>query len=261
MTKPKKRNFVRHPDDQGIDEIRFCAPIPGTVVPNTYEEAEEHAILKIAVVERYKTSDLSGDEWRFASSLYSREPHRRDWRRISDYGRLQNAPAFVYPELYGDFVSGKWTEEFAARKVGAITFSWKGYPIWSTSYAGEPSDLLVAAAHLPFAWMQAGDQGCDPTPLKALCCQPGCSDPHVSVYRLLRRYCSEGKPHDPIDRWVDVRGFCGKHLRRGDCGLDDADTNYVVVSGPGPDGNEPDPNVTKEALRAPPIVMEPGDLA
>src|SRR5207237_1236850 len=31
------------------------------------------------------------------------------------------------------------------------------------------------------------------------------------------------------------RAFCRKHLRRGDAGLDDADDNYEVVSGPGPD--------------------------
>jgi hypothetical protein len=254
-----KLNFQRHRDDQGIDEILICSPVPERVVPHDIAEARAHAFLKIAIVERYKTSGLSGNEWRFSSSLYAREERRSDWRRISDYGQLQWAPAWFYPEMYGDFEAGKWTAEFAARKVGAIAFSWKGLPVWSTSHDGKAVPLLVAAGHLPFAWAQAGDQGSDPTPLKELCCQPGCARPLVSIYRLKQRYCQAGHKTDPLTHGgqVEVRGFCGDHLRRGDCGLDDADDNYEVVSGPGPDGHEPNPNVVKEAAFGGTIEMSP----
>lgn len=279
MAKRKKKGrvvernvFTRHPDDKGIDEILFVAPVPERVVPRDYDEALRHAFLKLAVVERYKTSGLSGDEWRFSAALYMREQHREDWRMISSgYGRLEWATHHIYPELYGDLQTGKWTmDDLLGRKVGAITFGWKGHPIYSASYDGQPTDLLVAAGHLPLAWSQAGDQGCPTEPLNRLCCQPGCREPHVSVYRLLNRFCYAGhksnatssiKTQDGITHVSNsVRGFCQKHLRRGDCGLDDADANYVLVSGPGPKGNEPDPSVVKEALQAPPIHLDPEDL-
>lgn len=34
------------------------------------------------------------------------------------------------------------------------------------------------------------------------------------------------------------RRFCMVHLRRGDCDFEDADSNYVVVDGPGPNEAE-----------------------
>ncbi len=254
-----KRFFCRHEDDYGIDEVLFVAPVPKTVVPINREEALAHAFLHLAIIERYKTSGLSGNEWRFGAGLYVREEHRADWRLVSTYIDLKGAMAFVYPELYGDFITGKWTAAIVTRKVGAITFSWKGHPVWSSSYDGAPTDLLVAAGHLPFAWIQSGDHGSDPSPLKTLCAQPGCANPHVSVYRLKKRYCHQGHATDPVFS-EDVRGFCAKHLRRGDCGLDDADANYEVVSGPGPDGHEPNPDVVKQAVMGPPIVLPPEAL-
>jgi hypothetical protein len=35
----------------------------------------------------------------------------------------------------------------------------------------------------------------------------------------------------PAGLQVDCRAFCQMHRRRGDCGLDDADANYLHVSG------------------------------
>lgn len=267
---PERQSFQRHEDDQGVDEILFVAPVPGTIVPQNVDEAQRHAVLRIALIERYKTSGLSGDEWRFSTGLYRREDADAEWELISTEATLDSMCAALYPSLYGDFQSMKWGHEFFKQKIGAIAFSWKGHPIWSASYEGEALDLMVSVGHAPWAWLQACGQGCDPSPLKELCCQPGCVSPLVSVYQLQHRYCREGHKSEASHSYTkhneektvvsDVRGFCAKHLRRGDCGLDDADENYVVLRGPGPDGHEPDPLVVKEALRAPPIHISPEDL-
>jgi len=261
MTKTEtRRRFVRHRDDLGVDEILFVAPVPGTVVPTTVDDAERHAVLRIALVERYKTSGLSGNEWRFSVGLYRREDAGAEWELISTEMTLDSMCAALYPSLYGDFQAMKWPHEFFKQKIGAIAFSWKGHPVWSASYEGQATDLMVAAGHLPWAWIQAGDRGCDPGPLEALCCQPGCAEPHVSVYRRLKGYCRAGHADEPRAGSDEVRGFCARHLRRGDSDLDDSDENYAVVSGPGPEGHEPDPAVVRPAKMAPPIFIDPADM-
>lgn len=237
----ERMNFSRHPDDRGIDEVLL---VEGAGVPNTVDEARSRAILKIGLIERYKTSGLSGDEWRFSAGLYLRGAVR--WDLISHQtGSLEGECASLYAELFGDFCAGKRPSLYS-KKIGAVTFQWKGHPIYSASYDVRAVDLLVACGHVPWALLLAGDQGCDPEPLKRLCCQPGCAEPLVSIYKIRKCYCQSGHPSEPLG--LDVRGFCAKHLRRGDCGLDDADANYEVVSGPGPDGNEPDSRVVKSSV-------------
>lgn len=68
-----------------------------------------------------------------------------------------------------------------------------------------------------------------------VCFQPGCAEKATTVYRLKKVYCDEGHAHEP-DEWSEYRrAFCARHARRGDCALEDADVNYEVVSGGGPD--------------------------
>ena len=226
----EKPYFVRHPHDCGIDEVLFVSE-----PAKTTKQARKHAFLRLAIIERYKTSEMSGDEWRFSSGLYMRK--QESWELLSTGGIIESHCAQLYPELYGDLASGKMPKELAARMVASVAFSWKGHPVYSASHDGKPVPLLVAAGHLPWAWLLAGDNGSDPEPLNRLCCQPGCATPHVSIYRLKRQYCREAHPSDPP--FMMVRGFCAKHLRRGDCAFDDSDSNYEVMSGPGPDGHEP----------------------
>src|SRR5690606_14143687 len=125
------------------------------------------------------------------------------------------------------------------RRAAAIAFAWKGLPVWSASYDGEPTDLLVACGHLPSALIRAGEEGAHHHgALSRLCCQPGCREPLVSVYRRMKEYC--GQCGSEKETWKPKhRGSCAAHMPSGDCALDDADRNYEVVSGPGPDGNEP----------------------
>jgi len=149
--------YERHDDDEYVDEI------------------------VIRTVPRWKTSGMSGDEWR---------------------------------------VSGR------------VTIKRKGHTILETSF----QKIGSAVAMLPGLLLTLLEQD-QVTRLPdavdhALCFQPGCDKPAVSIYRLKYDYCQRGQKHD-VHR--DTRlAFCQAHLQRGDCGLKDADDNYEVVSGPGP---------------------------
>jgi len=56
------------------------------------------------------------------------------------------------------------------------------------------------------------------------CDQEGCHEKPTVFYELKKRYCREGHESEPIG--VEVRAFCDKHSKRGDCRLDDADVKY-----------------------------------
>lgn len=60
------------------------------------------------------------------------------------------------------------------------------------------------------------------------CDQEGCSAHATVKYRKIADYGRDGnktEPHRP-----SFRCFCERHKTRGDCGLDDADSNYVVAA-------------------------------
>ena len=66
------------------------------------------------------------------------------------------------------------------------------------------------------------------------CGQPGCSQLAHVFYGLKARYCNEGHktelPPSYAPTQVDVIGFCHQHKHRGDCGLEDSDSNYFPVT-------------------------------
>ena len=63
-----------------------------------------------------------------------------------------------------------------------------------------------------------------------LCDQEGCSDKATVTYKLKKHYCKEGHESE-ITFGTQIRRFCQKHSKRGDCGLDDADRNYELMDG------------------------------
>lgn len=56
------------------------------------------------------------------------------------------------------------------------------------------------------------------------CDQEGCAEKATVAYRLKKQYCREGHASEPYR--PTVRLFCDRHKKRGDCGLEDADSNY-----------------------------------
>ena len=155
--------YKRHADDEWFDEIR------------------------IELVPRYKTSGLSGDEWRVSA---------------------------------------------------VITMLRKGH----VQIEKTVSDMAAATAFLPGLFIERGfpagaDEGTEKPDMPVWCGQPGCPNRATSIYRIKKQYSKHGEEIvDPLGDLREVRrAFCGRHLQRGDCGLEDSDMNYAIVSGPGPD--------------------------
>lgn len=173
-TLTEKRPFYKlHADDDFIDEVR------------------------IIVRERYKTSGLSGDEWRF---------HR------------------------------------------VIQLFRKGILLHEEPFNGH---IDKVAGFVPLVIAQWGDNGVT-TEQRAehLCFQPGCRESATSEYELIEEFGPHGERLHPEENSYHSarRRFCQKHLRRGDCGREDADRNYRVISGYGPDGADmSEANVVKAA--------------
>lgn len=148
----------RHEDDEYIDDVR------------------------IDLVPRFKTSGLSGDEWRISAR---------------------------------------------------IRFFRKGHVVWQRQF----TSMQTAVSALPWFWI-AASEGADWEHLsreqeRQVCQQPGCSEPAVKWYRFKKiRDCRQsGHMKDPGPSFEYVTGFCARHAHRGDCGLEDCDSNYEVIGG------------------------------
>src|SRR5688572_7515814 len=59
------------------------------------------------------------------------------------------------------------------------------------------------------------------------CDQEGCALFATVRYRLKATYCRAGHKSETLGN--EYRHFCDRHKTRGDCGLDDADSNYEEV--------------------------------
>lgn len=103
------------------------------------------------------------------------------------------------------------------------------------------SNVEAATAHLPWllkVWSELGDEESEirwRQFLKegdSLCHQPGCAERASVLYELKdlwdrRHGVRLEKRPDPYYRYV--RAFCDIHKERGDCGLEDSDSNYIKV--------------------------------
>ncbi|HPT61493.1 MAG TPA: hypothetical protein PLN81_07870 [Bacillota bacterium] len=149
-------------------------------------KAERFDRVDVRTVERWKESELSGDEWRYSyvATLYQH--------------------GYAAAEVFGQSVKDVLLQ-------AAATF-----------------ELINTADDCDY-YGYYGD-------LEKVCCQPGCENQWVYLkhpveafdkdgFQLCRNYSDGTAPGS----WLDVRGFCEKHHRRGGAGLDDADINYKLV--------------------------------
>lgn len=146
-----------------------------------HPEDERYDEINIKVVERWKESELSGDEWRFT---YVAEIKRK----------------------------GEIVITVTASKLNWLLQSLQ----WKILVAGE-SDVFDRQA-----WDRTKDK----------CDQPGCASKATAFFIRKKRYTLNGDELAPSSYYdgKEYRQFCGTHLHRGDCGLDDADHNYNMVS-------------------------------
>lgn len=98
-------------------------------------------------------------------------------------------------------------------------------------------DVATAAQFLPYVIAQAHDDG------KAFyagednhCDQEGCAEQATVTLRMKKGYCrscGESRDYDDYEKngRIVIRKFCARHSKRGDCGIDDADANYVLLDG------------------------------
>lgn len=59
------------------------------------------------------------------------------------------------------------------------------------------------------------------------CDQEGCNEPATVIYEKLFDYGRDDTKTE-LHRHPSLRCFCDRHKTRGDCGLDDADSNYKL---------------------------------
>jgi hypothetical protein len=155
-----------------------------------------------------------------------REWHRRhhDWE-VFDHIELKVVPRYKTSGLSGD----EWRVSVQAR------FFFKGLVVHETHFhdmrsalAMLPHEVAVATCPIPQKVIELEKTTCD---------QVGCHREAVSKYRLKRLTSEHGEYlHESEGAYANyVRRFCKRHLRRGDCGREDADDNYEVIEGPGPD--------------------------
>lgn len=62
----------------------------------------------------------------------------------------------------------------------------------------------------------------------SLCFQPGCWENARVIFRIKQEY-TEREGVKKSSSWPEHRAFCALHVTRGDCGLEDADSNYEEV--------------------------------
>lgn len=107
-----------------------------------------------------------------------------------------------------------------------LRFRLKGKTIYK-QYFGNVSEAALHCASL-----LALNGGSTISPME-LCDQEGCAQPSVVTYRVRNEYDRQGFARDPqilFPNRLLVRSFCETHRIRGDCALEDADSNYEEVN-------------------------------
>jgi hypothetical protein len=215
-----KPRIDRHHDDPWAD----------TIVLNGVRS------FRLVIRERYKTSDLSGDEWRFGYMWQVQRDGK--WDDLDgQYSRQDGAIAAFFPAFRTSHPD--WHDETCY----SIQFLWKGQPLAEMSDDGKPQPMLHAIGSIAWAKIAARQQVDWKIDDSNVCAQPGCLEAPVSLFRKIDDYHERIGVKTSYYDGTCYRRFCKKHLRRGDCGLDDADRNYELIEGVGPDGNEPAPDV------------------
>lgn len=129
--------------------------------------------------------------------------------------RIITVPRFKESELSGD----EW------RISGRTQFLRNGVVIHEI---GSARDVSVAARHLAFRLDEAHDEGHGHFAGEGdFCDQEGCCRTDTKVFRLKKGYNRDGSERRLSEG--EYRRFCPQHAHRGDCGLEDADSNYEVV--------------------------------
>lgn len=210
----EKISYSRLNKDELFDEIRLV---------------NEKPVLRFIIVPRYKTSELSGDEWRINAQMQVMMPND-EWELIDNIS--SNLEAAARNAYSGVFTSHPDLHDIP---IHFIEFMRKGRMLYRSDYEGSALRLLDVLGHLSLAIFSARQSGVTKL-IKSYeeCFQPSCKEKPVNTYKVVKFYCRQG--HDSKPYRETHRRFCLRHGIRGDCGLEDADANYEILEGPGPKG-------------------------
>lgn len=211
-----KMPLRRHHDDNYWDEIIVYG---GQVT------------LHGTTVYRYKTSGLSGDEWRTRAQLVVKQAGavvvEFDFRDLNTL--MTHAPGFLYAESRLNFLVGP-TKLVVKRK--GVTLCERDFPNFGVAAMGMLWHVVTADEGMRgVEWHHLTDEQ-----ERERCQQVGCAEPPVNTYRLKKlmegqdRRCFLEPQYDFTGRYV---WYCGRHTTRGDCGFEDADSNMELVEGSG----------------------------
>lgn len=131
-------------------------------------------------------------------------------------------PRWKESELSGDEWRFSYVAEFKRKGETVISFSAHTLDMliaglkWRGVIAGEDGGFDVEA------WNRTKDK----------CDQPGCKELATIFYKRIKRYTSAGEALETSSYYDgnEYRQFCERHKHRGDCGLDDADINYSMIT-------------------------------
>ena len=213
--KPPRMPLHRHHDDDYVDRIAISAV---------------GCRLLAHIVPRYKTSGLSGDEWRISAVLDVYEgnelvaSHRFHKMRNLE----EHAAHFLYAEC----------RELLASPGALMVVQRKGVELMQQQFRTFGDAAMGMGWHIAMC-----SEGRPETPWhhltdeeeRARCQQVGCGEPPKNVYHLNKLQVGNGRLM--VEPEYDFTGqytwYCARHTERGDCGLEDCDSNMTLVEGNG----------------------------
>lgn len=145
----------------------------------------------------------------------------KPWRHLHhDYQAIDEVRITTVPRWKESYLSGdEW------RVSGFIQYLRKGRVVHEHGCRNVETGLRYGDWWLT-EFLEQGNYSAGRT--EGDCDQEGCAEPAAVTYRLKKLYSRDGVASDP--HAPKIQRFCDRHKMRGDCGLEDADNNYVRVT-------------------------------
>ena len=140
--------------------------------------------------------------------------HLRPDHQMFDEVKVVTVPRYKESEMSGD----EW------RISASIEYLCKGKVMHRAAFR----DIETALDFVKAEYHKGCDMGRDDIQYEDLFCdQEGCNNKPIAFFKLKKQYGRDGeiKGH----QFEQHRSFCSTHERRGDCGLEDADSNYELI--------------------------------
>lgn len=131
-----------------------------------------------------------------------------------DEVRIVTVPRYKESELSGD----EW-------RISALIQFWRKGKV--VCEVGSCRDIEAAVTMLGGEYLRSLDGYAYYAGDAVHCDQEGCANAAAVRYQLKANYCRSGHKTEPSR--PEFRHFCERHKTRGDCGLEDADANYIEV--------------------------------